>query len=95
MVDVVQLDVGGSEFCVERQDLLRVESFFSVLVSDDFASEVGADGTIFVDRDPTHFPDVLAMLRWQQNRPSAHNLRGVKAMCAALGRELHFYGLGH
>ena len=80
------LDVGGTCFHAARGVLGgNHDQFFSVLLSEEFASERGSDGTIFIDRDPEHFPLILHYLR----EGEVH----MPVQGKGLLREARYYGL--
>ena len=80
------LDVGGTRFHVGRGALGgRGQNFFSMLVSNEFPSECGSDGCVFIDRDPEHFALVLHYLR----EGEVH----VPLQWTGLLREATYYGL--
>ena len=51
----VRLNVGGQSFEVARSTLCAHPGYLANLLD--------CDGSIFIDRDPAHFPSVLAWLR--------------------------------
>jgi len=60
----VSLDVGGKQFHTTWATLTRnTRSMFSSMFSGRFPVEYQADGTVFIDRDPTHFQLLLNYLR--------------------------------
>jgi hypothetical protein len=63
MYDKVTLDVGGKIFATSKGTLMRFEDsyFYAMLNSGNFLP--GPDGAYFIDRDPTHFPLIMAYLR--------------------------------
>ena len=62
---IVWLNVGGVLYATRAETLQREGTFFSGLAD----TEPGADGTLFVDRDPTHFRYVLNWLRGVRHLP--------------------------
>jgi phosphotransferase system HPr-like phosphotransfer protein len=61
--EVVTLNVGGKFFATFKGTLMNYEHsyFYAMLNSGNFLP--GADGSYFIDRDPTHFPTIMAYLR--------------------------------
>jgi hypothetical protein len=62
--EAVSLSIGGTLFTVTRGALTSIDdSFFTVLLSGRFTTRITPEGAFFVDRDPAHFPALLAYLR--------------------------------
>ena len=81
---VVRLNVGGTLFTTSRSTLTKIDSFFTGLLH---AHDTSSDGSIFVDRDPTHFRHVLNYLRGAPSYP------GTRAEIDELSAEADFYCL--
>ena len=62
---IVWLNVGGVVYASSDTTLRNHSTFFSGLVD----TEPAADGTIFIDRDPTHFRHILNWLRGVRHLP--------------------------
>eukprot|EP01112_Ceratiomyxa_fruticulosa_P014400 TRINITY_DN411_c0_g1_i3.p1 TRINITY_DN411_c0_g1~~TRINITY_DN411_c0_g1_i3.p1 ORF type:complete len:338 (-),score=65.85 TRINITY_DN411_c0_g1_i3:94-1107(-) len=61
---IIKLNVGGQIFCTSHETLTFYKgSFFDGLLSGRFPLKKEEDGTIFIDRDPTHFRHILNFLR--------------------------------
>jgi len=89
--ETVLLDIGGEDFRVAKAALSREESMLATLVSSLFAPEEDEEsGAVFLDRDPTHFPLVLAYLR----DPEGLVIPERRAARQALSREARYYLLG-
>ena len=89
------LDIGGTRFHAGR-DVLggRGKHLFSTLVSEEFPSERGSDGSVFIDRDPEHFALVLQYLReGQVHVPVREGQVHVSVQWKALLREFRYYGV--
>uniref|UniRef100_A0A8C4N530 BTB/POZ domain-containing protein KCTD3 n=1 Tax=Eptatretus burgeri TaxID=7764 RepID=A0A8C4N530_EPTBU len=85
--DIIQLNVGGTQFSTSRQTLTWVpDSFFSSLLSGRISSLRDETGAIFIDRDPTAFVPILNFLRTKEL-----DLRGVGI--GVLRHEAEFYGI--
>jgi hypothetical protein len=65
MADRVLLNIGGERFETSRATLTRVPGtlFHALFSKDPVEIEAGDDGSIFFDRDPSHFEHILAFLR--------------------------------
>lgn len=62
--DTIELDVGGTRFKTSRATLVRCRgSFLESMFSGRHKIDACADGSYFIDRDPTHFRIVLNFLR--------------------------------
>lgn len=59
----VNLNVGGVVFGTTRSTLTKYDGFFKNTLESRDASENNEIGTIFIDRDPTHFRSVLNFMR--------------------------------
>ena len=60
---VIELDVGGTRFKTSRSTLCRCGGFLEAMFSGRHRVEAAADGSYFIDRDPTHFRLILNFLR--------------------------------
>jgi hypothetical protein len=82
----VELNIGGFHFETSVQTLRRMpHTFFDAYFSGQYAQDVCADGSIFVDRDGEHFGHVLEYMRdgvvsvvEPGARPSVPLLRALK-----------------
>jgi hypothetical protein len=62
--DVVVLDVGGSRFTTTLSTLTKYrDTFFGALFGGQYQVPRQADGSVFIDRDGTHFRSILNFLR--------------------------------
>ncbi|KAJ3214779.1 BTB/POZ domain-containing protein kctd3 [Dinochytrium kinnereticum] len=62
--DIVKLNVGGTTFMTAPETLLWcTDSFFSKILSGNFAVTCDDSGAIFIDRDPLVFRCILTFLR--------------------------------
>lgn len=59
----VTLNVGGIHFTTTKATLMAQESMLQSLFSDRFPLQLQSDGSVFIDRDGTHFRYVLNFLR--------------------------------
>ncbi len=88
--DVVKLNVGGKKFATSRDNLLKEPSFFTGLLSANFAVERDEKGAIFIDRNPKYFQFILDYLR---NEKIDLKLIDAKEHSALL-EEIQFYEIG-
>jgi hypothetical protein len=85
--EVVTLNVGGKFFATFKGTLMNYEHsyFYAMLNSGNFLP--GADGSYFIDRDPTHFPTIMAYLRTGEL-----STKGLKSwQIQELEKELDYY----
>ena len=82
---VVKLSIGGTVFTTSRSTLVPASCFFSVLLGGSFEPTRDSNA-IFVDRDPTHFPKILAFLH-----DGAMPVWSDDGERVALEREAEFY----
>lgn len=87
--EITSLDVGGLRFHTAKDNLSREECMLQTLVSGIFCQDLQDDGSMFLDRDPSHFYAVLAYLR----DPETLMIPERRAERRALFREAHFYAL--
>lgn len=83
----IRLNVGGVIYTTSKQTLAQYpESMLESLVSGRFAAEALEDGSIFIDRDGTHFGIILNALRTGDLiiPPGFHDFE-------ALAKEIEFY----
>jgi hypothetical protein len=59
----VKLNIGGVRFETSEPTLTKSSGFFRALLSENFKKEVDADGSVFIDRNGTHFAPILDYLR--------------------------------
>jgi hypothetical protein len=91
-VDRVELNVGGFHFETSVQTLRRVpHTFFDAYFSGQYAQDVCADGSIFVDRDGAHFGHVLEYMRDGVVSVAEIGARPSINLLRALKREFGFY----
>ena len=85
----IVLEVGGTKFKTSRSTLCKHEgSFLEAMFSGRHAHQPNADGSFFIDRDPTHFQRILNYLRTGAAvTPESASARHEMA------EEAHFYGL--
>lgn len=84
----VSLDVGGKAFHTTWATLTRnTRSMFSSMFSGRFPIETQADGTVFIDRDPTHFQLILNYLRDGEVPLDGLNVNTKRALM----KESHYY----
>jgi len=84
-----ELDIGGEIFATSTATLQRKgDHLLSVMASNIFATEMDGVEATFLDRDPRHFPLVLAYLREGEVLVPTR-----QAARSALRRELHYYCL--
>ena len=84
--EFVKLNVGGEVFCTTLQTLMKGDTIFSEMFSDGIPTKQGEDGSVFIDRDGTHFRTVLNFLR-DGSIPKPTMKREVEE----LKREAEFY----
>jgi hypothetical protein len=62
MPDKILLNIGGTRFHVTR-NTLQQSTYFSTLLDRESKTHFESDGSIFIDRDGTHFRHILNYLR--------------------------------
>jgi len=62
MPDKILLNIGGTKFHATRATLQKCE-YFSVMLDPKTKTHFESDGSIFIDRDGTHFRHILNYLR--------------------------------
>ncbi|EOD36770.1 hypothetical protein EMIHUDRAFT_47209, partial [Emiliania huxleyi CCMP1516] len=60
---VVNLNVGGKSFITLRSTLAESPTLREYVERAEANLEFSKDGATFIDRDPTHFPIILAHMR--------------------------------
>jgi len=94
--ELVQLDVGGTEFTTMRSTLTKYpDSFLGRMFSGDWKTRGlrTPKGSLFIDRSPVLFAHVLQVLR-SCTEPSAYRMPDKRSIGQALWNdELRFYGL--
>jgi hypothetical protein len=88
----VELNVGGFRFETSVQTLRRVpRTFFDAYFSGRYAQDVCFDGSIFVDRDGTHFGHILEYMRDGVVSAAEPGARPSISLLRTLKREFAFY----
>jgi hypothetical protein len=88
----VELNVGGKRFETSVQTLRRIpHTFFDSYFSGQYAQDVCADGSIFVDRDGEHFSHVLEYMRDGHLSVAEPSARPSLDLLLALRREFDFF----
>jgi hypothetical protein len=89
----VELNVGGYRFETSVQTLRRLpHTFFDAYFSGQYAQDVCADGSIFIDRDGEHFGQVLQYLRDGVVLVAEHDASNLDiSMLRLMKREFGFY----
>jgi hypothetical protein len=88
----VELNIGGYRFETSVQTLRRVpHTFFDAYFSGRYAQDVCADGSIFVDRDGTHFGHILEYMRDGVVSVAEPGVRPNVSLLRVLKREFGFY----
>jgi len=86
----IVLDVGGCLFSTTFETLTKIpDSYLEKMFSGRFPIQVNEDGTVFVDRDGTHFDSVLKFLR----DPTTKIKMKEKLDYDEFKAEIEFYGL--
>jgi hypothetical protein len=88
MNSIVNLNVGGVLYTTTRDTLLKHESFFSGLLSNNFSSMIDNNNNIFIDRSGELFKYVLEFLR---NITLPKRALADKALLEELLQEAEFY----
>jgi hypothetical protein len=88
----IELNIGGFHFQTSVQTLRRVpHTFFDAYFSGRYAQDVCSDGSIFVDRDGTHFGHVLEYMRDGHVSVAEAGAQPSVSLLRALKREFGFY----
>jgi hypothetical protein len=86
----IRLDVGGRVFATSKTTLLaQKNSFFDGMFGGRFTTQPDADGTYFIDRDPTMFGHILNFMRGQTLKLSKLNEEELQT----LKEDAEFYQL--
>jgi N-acetylneuraminic acid mutarotase len=90
----VELNIGGYRFETSAQTLRRVpQTFFHAYFSGNYAQDVCADGSIFVDRDGEHFGHILEYMRDGVMSVAEPGARPSVDLLIWLKREFGFYSI--
>jgi hypothetical protein len=94
MADRILLNIGGSRFETSRDTLLRVPgTLFYWFCTGRLTIELGDDGSIFFDRDPSHFKHILAFLQDGTLAVAGPTDRPSVGLLLYLRREFSYYGI--
>jgi len=86
----ILLDVGGCHYSTTFETLTKVpDSFLEKMFSGRFPIKVNDDGSVFIDRDGTHFDSVLKFLR----DPTTKIKMTEKTDYEEFKAEIEYYGL--
>ena len=96
MEDIVTVDVGGTEFKTLMSTLKKSDTMLRLFCGEEIRNVAKVkSGTIFIDRDPKHFPIILNYLRDQDHyqRERMASIPTEEDELAELELEARFYGI--
>ena len=94
MADRILLNIGGDRFETSRDTLTRVPgTLFYWYCTGRLEMEPGDDGSIFFDRDPSHFEHILAFLEDGTLAVAGPTERPSVGLLLYLRREFSYYGI--